>query len=259
MKEPSFNQVGTNYRKWNMPDKEWLVDQYIIQGKIPRQIAEEVNTNVGTVHRWLDEYAIKVRCAGKVKLAKSIVIDGITMRPPASIKNGKITYWTEPDKVWLEYQYWTLEKSANDIGKEINCHPKTIRKWMGWLEIPLRTDEDRYRILGESMVGVNNPAYNGGTAKGTQKRECVRAGRPCVCTWCGKEGKLRPGAHESSTPTCSLDLHHKDHNEDNVSLDNLVYLCPKCHKLETALWHIRKFKKAKVTVANKIITIDFNI
>jgi len=248
MKEP---QVQKNGYYWNEPDKEWLEDQYIIQNKSAKDISEEVNVNSHLIGRWLEKFNIPKKGPGKVKQATSIVIDGITMRPPTSIKNGNRTHWAPPDKAWLEYQYETLRKSASKIGREVGVAGKTLNKWFDKLGVVTNRSK--------RQLGANNGNWKGGTGHGTLKRECQREGRPCVCVWCGEEGELKPGYHETSTPICSLELHHKDHNTDNCDLDNLLFLCHKCHMLETWMWQIRKAKKANVSVSNKIITIDFNV
>jgi len=167
------------------------------------------------------------------------------MQEPTYEQHGKRKFWSLPDLEWLEDQYTTQNKDAKQIANEIGAVGSTVGTWLDALNIPVRTRAERGM---EHSVGPK-----------AQKKECQRVGKPCVCAWCGVEGDNIPGRHEVSTPTCSLDLHHKNHIRKDGKLSNLAYLCPKCHKLETALWHIRKFKKAKVTVTNKIITIDFNI
>ena len=258
MQEPKVTRIGA-HNNWTLPDKEWLEDQYIIQGKIRKRIATEIGADPGTVGKWLDELGILQRKPGKVKPAKLVKIEGILMRPPASIQNGKLTYWSLPDKAWLEYQYVTLDKSADQIGKEIGTNRGKVLDWVEELKIPKRTREEHNKRHSDLMKGSGNPAYNGGTSRSAQNRFCVEAGKACICSWCGVEGDYIPGRHETSTPKCSLDLHHKDYNPENGNLDNLVYLCPTCHKVATALHHLKRRKKAKVTVTNKIITIDFNI
>ena len=180
------------------------------------------------------------------------------MQEPTYEQHGKLKFWTLPDKEWLVDQYITQNKSAQQIGKEHNVGCGKVLDWLHKLNISTRTQEERNLRQGRIFRGKNNPTYIGKSSR-TQKVECHRAGKPCVCSWCEKEGELKPGKHETSTPTCSLDVHHKDHDSKNFDLNNLVYLCPKCHRLETALWHIRKSKKANVSVSNKIITIDFNV
>jgi len=257
MKEPVVFRGGNNV--WVLPDREWLVDQYILQGKARKKIASEIGADGSTVGKWLDELGIPQRKPGKVKPATSIVIDGITMRPPASIKNGKLIYWSEPDKAWLEYQYITLGKSAGDIAKEIGTYHGKVLDWLFYADISLRDAKERGSRHSDLMKGSGNPAYNGGTSRGGQNRFCVEAGKPCICAWCGVEGDYIPGRHESSTPKCSLDLHHKNHKPKDGKAKNLIFLCHDCNILEMGMWQIRKKGKANVSVSNKIITIDFNI
>ena len=177
------------------------------------------------------------------------------MQEPKVTRIGAHNNWTPPDKEWLEDQYWTQDKSAKQIANEIGADGSTVRRWLDDWFVPLRTNsENQARRTGNRANHTK-----GGIDRSTQRAECERSGKPCVCSWCGMTGKYRSGKTDTAPLVCSLQLHHKDHDKGNVTLDNLVYLCPKCHRLETALWHIRKSKKAKVTVVNKIITIDFNI
>ena len=181
------------------------------------------------------------------------------MKEPSFEQHGKLKFWTPPDKEWLIEQYVIQDKAARQIGREIGTDKQRILDWCCILGIDLRSRRRRIQKQSLASMGINNPSYDGGCDPMTQKRECQRAGKPCICEWCGEEGDLTPGKHEVSTPTCSLQLHHKDHNKENGNPDNLVYLCRNCHMVETWMWHLRKSKKAKVSVVNKIITIDFNI
>jgi len=250
MQEPKVQENGYY---WNEPDKEWLEDQYVIQGKTLKKISQEFGPSKWKIGSWLDIFNISKRGPGKVKPAKSVEIDGILMRPPISIKNGPVRNWASPDKAWLEYQYLTLDKSANEIGREFNINPSKIGKWMQILDIPRRTKEECDLRHSKDM---RLTTY--GTSV-TQKRDAERAGRSCICAWCGEGGEAILGPYGVSTSTCSLDLHHKNHNPNDGRPTNLIYLCHSCHMLETALWHIRKSKKANVSVSNKIIIIDFNV
>jgi len=177
------------------------------------------------------------------------------MKEPKVTRIGAHNSWQMPDREWLEDQYWTRDKSTKQIASEIGANSSTVQVWCNEMMIPFRTrSENQARRTGNRANHTK-----GGIYRSTQRAECERSGKPCVCSWCGMTGKYRSGKTDTAPLVCSLQLHHKDHDKGNVTLDNLVYLCPKCHRLETALWHIRKSKKAKVTVVNKIITIDFNV
>ena len=163
------------------------------------------------------------------------------------------------NKQWLADQYITQGKTLDQIAQLAECAHTTIANWLERFNIPQRSTAERYRLQGEKTRGKNNHHFKGGSSQGYQKRTCARSGRPCVCAWCGTEGTEEQVINRPQEMRCSLQFHHKDHNKENGELDNLVYLCPKCHRLETALWHIRKSKKANVSVSNKIIIIDFNV
>jgi len=61
--------------------------------------------------------------------------------------------------------------------------------------------------------GENHPNWKGG--KWYQPRALKEFGE--VCSLCGE------------TERCCLEVHHKDRNRDNNSLDNLIVLCANCH------------------------------
>lgn len=84
-----------------------------------------------------------------------------------------------------------------------------------------RTDEQKQK-LSEAMMGENNPNYiHGESGDGyppefREAREKVIE-RDEVCQDCGTADDI-------------LDVHHKDRNRENNSLDNLVLLCRPCHQ-----------------------------
>ena len=168
------------------------------------------------------------------------------MQEPKVTRVGAHNQWSPPDKEWLEDQYIVLDKTIKTIADEIFSSGYTVSKWLYMYDIPKRTRTERDFRHSQQRTGTRKfKTAVGYTSQWGQKRDLLEQGIPQVCVWCGAIENIQ--------------MHHKNHNRKDGRLKNLTFLCPKCHKLETALWHIRKFKKAKVTVANKIITIDFNI
>lgn len=73
------------------------------------------------------------------------------------------------DKNWLYQKYWDEALSVNQIAKEINVNPKTIRRWMLEFEIKTRTireskisqfpSEETKRKMSEAKKGSLNPMW----------------------------------------------------------------------------------------------------
>ena len=163
------------------------------------------------------------------------------MKEPQCKKAGVYNRWTPPDLEWLEYQYGTLNKSGNTIAEEVGCDTSTVMQWRNLLGIPVSTGKE-LASKKQSTRRKNLPYTH--TAPG-QKRDMDRWGFERICKWCGT--------------TKNIQLHHKNHNPRDGRPKNMVWLCKNCHLLETRMWQIRKAGKAKVSVSNKIITIDFNV
>ncbi|HPV97911.1 MAG TPA: HNH endonuclease signature motif containing protein [Spirochaetota bacterium] len=87
----------------------------------------------------------------------------------------------------------------------------------------------------ETMRGENNPNWSGGksdyknhyTMKKNRLLKIKQTGG--LCEMCGA-----PGLH----------IHHKDYFRDNHSIENLIFLCQKCHDDK----HRGRFNKSKFTM-----------
>lgn len=79
------------------------------------------------------------------------------------------------------------------------------------------------RIKTQDILDGKYPDYN--TYK--LKRRLIQEGyKEDKCELCGWAQKRNP--NDEFTP---CELHHKDGNSHNHSLDNLIILCPNCHSL----------------------------
>ena len=170
------------------------------------------------------------------------------MKAPEKHVNGY--NWILPDKEWLEDQYWTQDKDAKQIRLELGLGGGTVRVWLEELGITVKSRQDVAIRRSERTQGKLNPNYNHtwNTKYGTrakQKRDLINKGVPQICKWCGTSEKV--------------ELHHKDHDKRNGARKNLVFLCHNCHMVETWVWHLKRRKKANVSMSNKIIIIDFNV
>jgi hypothetical protein len=138
-------------------------------------------------------------------------------------------FWDPPDRGWLEHHYVELNKSAQQIAREIGSSGKTVAKWLKKVGLEVRKVR-----RGEGLCGTSRIA-----------RRTMRAlGMPKRCTWCGTQEER-------------IEVHHKDHDPYNNHPNNLMYLCPTCHRVETALWYLHNREKAVVKCEGHTITIKF--
>lgn len=112
-------------------NKEWLKDQYTVQGKEASQIASEQNCSYGIIFEWLHKFNIRLR--RKIKL----------------------------DKNWLEDQYLIKHKSCGEIAKEFGYRSEKIR-------IELIKNNIKIRSLSEAHVG--KIGWSKGLTKYTDQR-----------------------------------------------------------------------------------------
>lgn len=189
--------------KWLAPDQEWLELHYLVLGKSANQIALEVGAGD----------------SGEI-VKRWLEIAGLEVRRYRH---------PSPTRGWLEYHYTTLGKVTDTIGLEVGVDGGTVRKWLYDADIPIRSSglqkgERHYRWLGGSSLSA-------------QKESLLRSETPFRCDWCGMEECFSLG-HKGV-----LQLHHKDHEHSNWSLENLCWMCYTCHQLETRLWYAEKEDK----------------
>ena len=106
--------------KTNKPhiiEKEFLIEEYVNNGKSIQQIAKECN--------------IKTTKA----IARAIKKFNI---PHREYKYQRRDINKTPDKSWLEYQYIDLDKSANTIGEENGILKQVVLEWLHELNIKIK-------------------------------------------------------------------------------------------------------------------------
>ena len=131
--------------------------------------------------------------------------------------------WIAPDEEWLVHQYVTLERSAGLIAKDLDTFPNKIYHWLREAEIPTRSYQEAQRAR-RSRNGRPLDTQ-------TQKRRLLEnEDIPFRCTWCDCDDGYGP-----SWKVNRLVMHHRDHDRQNGSIENLVWMCPTCHYLESWL------------------------
>lgn len=125
-----------------------------------------------------------------------------------------------------EIEEWCVQGlSKFEMADRLCCNIKTLRKYLDLLGIQYlgRQDWNKGRKF---QRGADFTTYtlNGGVGRASIKTKLLRESlKEYRCECCGLDSWLN-----SPIP---LELHHKDGNQTNVSLDNLQLLCPNCHTL----------------------------
>jgi transposase len=218
-------------KKRTLPNRDWLARQYLLPpsglGRSCPDIGEELGVSKYTVQRW-------VKTMG---LWQSATDRRVFMR------KGKPTHWIKPpSKAELVYKYqlspnglgMTLEELADDYGVSL----PTIRKWLSSHDL-MQTFEERH---SERMSGKGNPAYKNGNSHRYVKRQLTEI-KPKVCEWCGATKRIQ--------------VHHIDHDTENNELENLMWLCGPCNRLEAQLWQLQQANRVKVKHLNNRLVIEF--
>jgi len=171
-------------------------------------------------------------------------IQGLHYSPHTEFKKGE--HWQKPKAFWdYEYlynQYITLEKSAQEIAEEYDCHRNNIIYWLDKLGIPKRTTSEsrqvkHWGLSGEQngmygKTGNENPNWRGGI---TPERQALYSSREWSTAvkkvW--KRDKAtcqRCNAHRASGK--DFHIHHIVSFEVELlrsEPSNLVLLCKECH------------------------------
>lgn len=144
------------------------------------------------------------------------------MRAPELIVYNEVKTaqrFSPPDREWLEYHYVELDMSAREIGNIAGTSDVTVLTWLHAVGLA--------RTHVEAMTKQRGRRSESRTAYNYEARGILQqAGRPELCAWCGQLGRV--------------EVHHVDHDWHDQSLENLMWLCVPCHRLEGRLWSNRK-------------------
>ena len=139
------------------------------------------------------------------------------------------------DKGWLTENYQTKNHTLTEVAAMANCSPHTIRKWA-----------KRFGIQKDNVAVLKEYVKTNGTFIPDREQAFERA-QKAVKTKQSRYGRARHRAGDSANYRrigdklgwkkclyCDSDLqeiHHRDGNRDNNSVDNLIPLCSKHHYL----------------------------
>lgn len=123
----------------NYRNKNWLENKYTTEKHSIREISKLCNCNEGTIRRWLHKFNLRVR-------------HGLEAR----ISNRK----KYTDRDWLTEQYVDKMNTQMQIAEECNCSDGTIRRWMKYFNISVRSESEA-RSLRHSAIEAKykNPEF----------------------------------------------------------------------------------------------------
>jgi hypothetical protein len=221
--------------------KKFLTKEYLTNKKSSIEIAKELKCNKVTICRYLKEMGIKRPKISKDFLIKEYINNNKTIYQIAKIlevKVGKICYWAK--------KYNIKMRTNSESHKTQHASPKTEFKkgqkaWNKGLKGYCEVTEDTRLKISQASTGKNNGMFGkgyllkrekngrwlGGMSKepypfefDSELKEKIRQRDHYRCQICGKTQEENHRA---------LDVHHIDYDKDNIKLENLISLCPKCH------------------------------
>lgn len=189
--------------------KEWLISQYLTQGKSANQIAKEIGRDSKRVWEWIVNYGLDTRSRGH-NYHKNLVMDGSSFR-------GK----RHTDKTKMR-----LSELAKTDGR-----------------LPWGKNNEPY---WKGKTGEKHPAFKGGL---TPERQAVYSSQEWVqavkdvwyrdnatCQHCGKH-------HNEAGSRGTFHIHHIisfQVKEFQTDVNNLVLLCKECHKFVHSKKNVHK-------------------
>lgn len=154
------------------PTKEELICLYIDENKNMQYIADKFNTNRVIVSRWLKEYKIKIKNPYEKKKIpekqelENLYLSGVPIEEISKKFNSSerlVSSWLKfynieikditkpifdiPDKDTLEKYYNNDNLTIKQISEIFKVSKETIRRWFIKLNIPIESNQKKFKIL----------------------------------------------------------------------------------------------------------------
>lgn len=165
------------------------------------------------------------------------------------------------DKEWFEEKY-NNGYSTVDISRICNIKTTTARKWKNIHQIKTNYSYKRHKAWNKGITGVLSHAY--GLTAWNKGKKCSQLEGDKNGSWKGDNvgiagGYARGYKIKIKKDICELcnshsktEIHHKDRNPKNPSIDNLIELCIACHKL------LHRGTTVKKAILDRIVSIEYS-
>jgi len=172
------------------------------------EIGREYEVSKPTVRGWLKHYGLTQNPTSRLMhFAKRPKLERRIEAPDSDELAG--LYLLPPEGEGM---------SLAQLQSYYNVSVPTIRRWLNELGLT----QDFGERHSERMSGHSNPAFTNGNSQ-RYVRRLLGVTREPVCEWCGETKRVQ--------------VHHIDHNRENNSTDNLMWLCGSCNRLEAQLYN----------------------
>ena len=220
----------------NRPNREELHNLYVDYGMTTAAIGDTCGVAGRTVGRWLAIEGIPTRHGSEMHLF------------------GK----HKPTKDELNKLYTIDNLSTIEIGKMVCVHYHTIRKWLKFYDIPIRSVSEAHK---GKWVGEKSPSWRGGKNKYCYKfteefKESIREEFGRKCFICGKS---------ESDNDRKLSVHHTNYDRGcmcgNIEC-RFVPLCTSCHtrtNYNRFYWYSRILCKLLLESSSDYVNMELNV
>ncbi|MFW6027093.1 MAG: HNH endonuclease [Candidatus Woesearchaeota archaeon] len=133
-------------------------------------------------------------------------------------KGDSLGYRADIDTNILIHKYINELKSTIEIAKEHNCTYTLVSKRLKNAGVIMRNKKESQKLVGYKLRGRIDPNSKKGNRKIYLK--IAKKNKEWVCEMCGAT---------KTNNNFDLVVHHKDMNNRNNDLNNLMVLCQSCH------------------------------
>ena len=198
--------------------KEWLYEEYIVKGRDCNDIAKEINRDPKRVWEWMKDYGIETRKRG-------------TVCPENHFKKGQ-------KSAFAGHKHSDKTKELFRQKRLQDGHVPYLKNGQHWLK-----EEGKHPASWRGGVTPERQAlYSSNKWKCAVKEVWKR--EKGVCQLCGKK--------QNDDRNAKFHLHHlypfADYERLRTNPDNLVMLCPDCHRFV----HSKK-NKEKVFMLKEVV------